>query len=106
MQIHSNLPSGGEVNASAKRARANADMTEVQLIGGANMLHTTPESPPASLKGDFLHFFIDQERVESHLPVTFARGKDLFQGASLRYDQLRGTLEAAGGVRAVLDPAD
>lgn len=106
LEMQSNLLSGAQVQARAVRARANADMTEVQLIGAADMWHRSADAAPAHLQGDFMHFFIDQERVESHLPISFNRGRDSIVAGNVRFDQLRGTLDAAGGVKVVLDPAD
>ena len=95
--------------ATAKRAISNADGSEVQLIGDAVVTREGADSqgraqPKLEISGDFLHAFMDQERVKSHKPVTIKRGTDVFQAESMDYDNLDRVLELQGRVRGTLQP--
>lgn len=95
--------------ATAKRAISNADGTEVQLIGNAVVTREGTGAdgkpqPTLEIRGDFLHAFMDEERVKSHLPVTLRRGNDVFRGDSLDYGNLDRVLEMQGRVRGTLQP--
>jgi lipopolysaccharide export system protein LptC len=55
-------------------------------------------------RGEFLHVFLDTERVKSHKPVELTRGTDRFTADNLDYDNLDQVLELRGRVRGVLVP--
>jgi lipopolysaccharide export system protein LptC len=81
----------------------------VQLIGNAVVTREAPPAQRASepvleIRGEFLHAFMDQERVISNKPVILKRGNDVFQGNGLEYDNLRRVLELKGAVRGTLQP--
>jgi len=95
--------------ATARRAISNADGSEVQLIGNAVVTREGAAAdgkpqPTLEIRGDFLHAFMDEERVKSHLPVTLRRGSDVFHGDSLDYGNLDRVLEMHGRVRGTLQP--
>ena len=75
-QIRSFNLSGQEATATAVRALSNGDGSEVQLIGDAVMVReaaadkSDAEQPRLEVRGEFLHAFLDAERVLSHFPVT------------------------------------
>ena len=48
---------------------ANGDGSEVQLLGGARVDSAGPRGEPIEFRGEFLHAFLNTERVRSHLPV-------------------------------------
>jgi lipopolysaccharide export system protein LptC len=106
-RIRSFTEEGAVVVASAKRGISNADGSQVQLIGNAVV---TREAPPArsateaklEIRGEFLHAFMEQERVMSNKPVTLMRGADVFHGNSLQYDNQKRVLELTGAVRGTL----
>jgi lipopolysaccharide export system protein LptC len=106
-RIRSFSAEGAVVTASAKRGISNADGSQMQLIGNAVV---TREAPPAKqatearleIRGEFLHAFMEQERVRSHKPVTLMRGGDVFHGDSLNYDNVQRVLELTGNVRGTL----
>ncbi|MEJ8835608.1 LPS export ABC transporter periplasmic protein LptC [Ramlibacter sp. AN1133] len=108
-RIRSFSEEGAVVVATAKRGVSNADGSQVQLIGDAVV---TREAPPArraaeaklEIRGEFLHAFMEQERVMSNKPVTLLRGADVFQGNSLEYDNQKRVLELHGAVRGTLQP--
>ena len=55
-------------------------------------------------QGEFLHAFLNTERVRSHKPVTLIRGNDRFTADQLDYDNLDRLMELRGRVRGVLMP--
>jgi lipopolysaccharide export system protein LptC len=91
--------------ASSRRAVANGDGSEVQLLGGARVVrHTALGEIPTEFRGEFLHFFRAHERVRSHLPVTVTRGASEFRAEAREYDNLNRVIELKGRVRAVFMP--
>jgi lipopolysaccharide export system protein LptC len=97
-------PDGRVTLAQAKRAVANGDGTELQLIGDAQVDSQGPQGETVEFRGEFLHAFLAQERLRSHLPVRVRRGGSEFQAAGMDYDHLAGLLKLEGRMRAVLLP--
>lgn len=93
--------------ATAKRALSNGDGSEVQLIGDAVVTRggqgSTAE-PKLEIRGEFLHFFVQAEKVRSHKPVVLRRGNDEFTADHLDYDNLDRVLELRGRVRGQIGP--
>ncbi len=96
--------------ATAQRAVASDDGSEVRLYGDAHVLRepmpragggTTPQ---LEFRGEFLHAYTEQERVRSDQPVELRRGADRFTGDALEYDNRSGVAELTGRVRGVLQP--
>jgi lipopolysaccharide export system protein LptC len=109
-RIRSYNAQGTLIVATAKKAISNADASQVQLIGDA-VVRRTPRpapgaspAPPLEIRGEFLHAYLDAERVESDKPVTLARGGNVFHGDSMEFDNLERTLELRGRVRGTLQP--
>lgn len=92
--------------ASAQRGISNSDSSEVQLVGDAEVLRTSPQNPsqPMRVAGEFLHAWTNEERVQSHLPVVLNRGKDQFTGDSMNYDNISQTTELNGRVKGIIYP--
>ena len=96
--------------ATAKRALANNDATEVQLMGNARVVReaTVDRSgtalPRVSFSGEFLHAFLDDERIKSHKPVELERGGDRITADSLDYSNFDQIMEMRGRVRGTLLP--
>ena len=93
--------------ATAQRAISNGDGSEVQLIGNAVVTRTPPpgtDAPRMEFQGEFLHAFLDTERVRSHKPVVLIRGNDRFTADQLDYDNLDRLMELRGRVRGTLVP--
>lgn len=97
-------PDGRETVATARRALANGDGTEVQLQGGARVVGRTPAGEPVQIESDFLHAFVDTERVRTHLPVRMTVGRNEMRAAGLEYDNLARTGVLAGPIRGVFAP--
>jgi lipopolysaccharide export system protein LptC len=109
-RIRSFNPAGELTVATAQRALSNGDASEVQLFGNAVVTRegATDErgqpAPKMQFRGDFLHVFVDSERVKSNKPVELTRGDDRFTADSLDYDNLDRVLGLQGRVRGVLAP--
>jgi lipopolysaccharide export system protein LptC len=89
--------------STARRALSNADGSEVQLLGDALVVREAGAGQPRlEIRGEFLHFFVERERVRSHRPVRLSRGAVRFEGDSLDYDNLDRVLELRGNVRGTL----
>ncbi|MBX3655660.1 MAG: LPS export ABC transporter periplasmic protein LptC [Ramlibacter sp.] len=96
--------------ATADRALSNADGSEVQLIGNAVVVREPATDaaghamPGMEFRGEFLHAFMETERIRSHKPVTLIRGNDRFTADSMDYDNLDRVMRLNGRVRGVLVP--
>ena len=105
-------PAGDVVNATANRAYSNGDGSEVQLTGNAVVVREarsaagvqTRTVPRLEFRGEFLHVFLNEERVKSHKPVVLTRGTDQFTGDSFEYNNLDGVADLKGRVKGVLMP--
>jgi lipopolysaccharide export system protein LptC len=101
---------GRLTTATADRALSNADGSEVQLFGNAQVVREAVTDangqalPRLEFRGDFLHAFLNDERIKSHLPVTLTRGQDRFSGDSLFYDNLARAAQLQGHVKGMLMP--
>jgi lipopolysaccharide export system protein LptC len=111
VRVRSVSPEGLTTRATANRGLSNADGTEIQLFGnaiGGREAATTPDGkvvPRLEFRGEFLHAFLDTERVRSHKPVTLIRGSDRFTADSMDYDNLTGVANLQGRVRGLLMPS-
>jgi len=96
--------------ASARRALANNDASEVQLIGDAMVVReaavdrTGATLPRVSFSGEFLHAFLEDERIKSHKPVELMRGNDRITAESMDYSNFDQVMELRGRVRGTLQP--
>jgi len=110
VRIRSFDQKGRLTTAQAQHALSNGDGSEVQLLGQAHVVREAdpPTSPQASprleFKGEFLHAFLNQEQVRSHLPVTLVRGQDHFSSDTLEYDNLARIALLKGHVKGQLVP--
>ncbi len=109
-RIRSIAPNGSVTIATGNRAYSNGDASEVQLVGNARVIREagtdTDGSPLPRLefRGEFLHAFINEERVSSNKPVTLIRGNDQFTGDAFDYSNLDQVVELRGRVRGTLTP--
>ncbi len=101
--IRATAPDGGVTVATARLAVANGDATQVQLQGGARVRREATASAAAiEFESEFLHAFLDTERVTSHLPVRLRQGTNEMRVASLDYDHLSRIARFGGPMRATL----
>lgn len=110
IRIRSVDTQGRVTTASAKRGLTNEDGSEVQLLGNAIVVREAATrtkgraEPRLEYRGEFLHAFMQTERLKSHLPVELLRGKDRFTADSLDFDNLEGVATLRGRVRGSLVP--
>ena len=101
---------GRVTTSTAKLVLTNGDGSEVQLIGDALIVREAGKDaagqalPPMEFRGEFLHAFVNEERVKSHKPVVMTRGNDRFTGNEFAYNNLDGVVDLKGRVRALLQP--
>lgn len=109
-RIHSLNINRQLTTATASRAYSNGDGSEVQLTGNARVVREASQDPlgkPApklEFRGEFLHVFLNEERVQSHLPVLLIRGADQFTGNVFTYNNLDQVAVLTGRVRGILMP--
>jgi lipopolysaccharide export system protein LptC len=104
-RIRAVAPDGSVTRASARRALANGDGTEVQLLGGARVTQeATPTESAIDFWGEFLHVFVNTERVRSHLPVRVKQGATEVQAAGMDYDNLARVIDLKGRMRGIFVP--
>ena len=109
-RIRSFSAEGRLVTATGRRALSNADGSEVQLMGNARVVREATKDadgndlPRMEFQGEFLHSYVNEERVKSHLPVVLKRGADQFTGDNFAYNNLTGVADLKGRVRGILYP--
>ena len=105
VNIHAYGTDGRVTRATALSARANGAATEVQLEGGAEVVQDAHGDQLATtMRSEFLHFFVDTERVRSHLPVVVTQGATVLRADSLDYDHLAQTALLKGKVKGSFAP--
>ena len=96
--------------ATATRALTNGDASEVQLIGNALVIREAVQDesgqilPRLEFRSEFLHAFMDTERLKSHQPVALTRGRDQFTADSMDFDNLDRVMQLKGRVKGTLTP--
>ncbi len=99
---------GHLTTATAQQALSNGDGSEVQLLGGARVVRAATLSvlgktqPELTFAGEYLHAFVNAERVTSDKPVLITRGADRFSADTLDFDNRQRVLQMAGRVRGLL----
>ena len=102
-RVRALAPDGRVTWATARRALSNGDGSEVQLSGGARVMREADERSEAlEFRGEFLHCFVNMERVRSHLPVVMKQGRTEVSADAFSYDNLARAVDFKGTVRAVL----
>lgn len=101
---------GRLTTATAKRGLTNEDSSEVQLTGNAVVVREAdlrpgaPGTPRMEYRGEFLHAFMNTERVRSHKPVELLRGNDRFAADRMDFDNVEQVLQLSGRVKGILMP--
>lgn len=97
-------PDGSVTRAMARRALSNGDASELQLLGAAKVVR---ESAGADVllefHSEFLHAFLNTEKLRSHLPVRLRQGNSDIRVGSIEYDNLSKSLTLGAPVRARFD---
>ena len=104
VQMRAIAPDGRVTLASARKAISNGDASEVQLLGAAHITSVDADGKPIEMSGEFLHAYLTQERVHSHLPVLITAAGSTVSAAGLDYDHGQRRLELQGPMRAVFPP--
>ena len=110
VHIRSFNEQGRLTTATARQGFTNADASEVQLVGNAKVVRdATPGKngqlqPSLTFNGEFLHAFMNTERVKSHKPVELTRGRDRFTADSMDFDSQERVMLLTGRVRGQLVP--
>jgi lipopolysaccharide export system protein LptC len=108
IRIRSLDAQGRLTTATALQGVTNEDTSEVQLIGNAVVVREAQtelsgtQIPRMEYRGEFLHAFMNLERVKSHKPVELIRGRDKFTADALDFDNVERVLELQGRVRGSL----
>lgn len=101
---------GRLTTATAQRGLTNEDASELELLGNAVIVREADASKGSNApvrmeyRGEFLHAFMNTERVESHKPVELLRGKDRFTAERMEFDNVEQVLQLSGRVRGTLTP--
>lgn len=94
--------------ATARRARANGDGTQVQLIGDAVVIREAIPGaggvvrPRLEIRSEFLHLYTETEQLRTDRPVEILRGRDRFTADRMDFDNLDQQLQLEGRVRSQL----
>ena len=97
--------------ATALRGVSNGDGSEIQLFGNAVIVREATKRPDGTavprmeFRGEYLHAFVNEDRVSSDKPVELLRGADRFVGDQFDYDNRTGVAVLKGRERGVLQPA-
>ncbi len=91
--------------ASANRALANGDGSEVQLFGDAQVLRPAEGNEAAvEFRSEFLHAFRNVERISSDRPVVVTQGSSVIHAEGMEYDNLARVVELRGHSTATFMP--
>ena len=83
--------------ASARKALANGDGSQVQLLGDAHIVRPAQgKEEQIEFRGEFLEAFRNVERVRSHLPVVVTQGRSVLRAQGMEYDNLSRVVELKG----------
>jgi lipopolysaccharide export system protein LptC len=87
--------------ADARKALANGDGSEVQLLGDAHVVRPAQGTEEqVEFRGDFLHAFRNVERLRSHLPVVVTQGQSVVRAEGMEYDNLTRVVDLKGRTSA------
>ena len=103
-RIRAFAPDGRVTVATAQRALANGDGSEIQLLGGAELSAEDSAGVPLLMRSEFLHIYLVGERIKTHLPVRLQQGETEIQAAGLSYDNATQRLDLKGPLRTVFAP--
>jgi lipopolysaccharide export system protein LptC len=104
-RIRSIAPDGRVTVASAQHALANGDASEVQLLDDAHVVReAVPGDPAIDFRSDFLHVFVNVERVRTNRPVRVTQGDTVVEAAGMAYDNLARVVDLQGRMHGVFVP--
>jgi len=87
--------------ATANKALANGDGSEMQLLGDARVVRPAHDKQEqVEFRGEFLHAFRNVERLRSHLPVVVTQGRSVVRADGMEYDNLARVVDLKGRTSA------
>ena len=98
---------GKRVNASANRALAKGDGSQVTFIGNvqltqaASMDGAKPRDA-TEMRSQEITAFVKEERLVSNVPIEIRRGQDVFTAEHMQMNSKTGEYELTGKVRGVV----
>lgn len=99
---------GSLTRARAAMAKTNADASQVELVGQAEVIKTqaagSTRKDEMRLTGERLLAFLEERRVTSSEPVQIERGADRFTANAMRLDDRAQELILQGRVRGLVQP--
>jgi len=96
-RIRAIADNGAVTLATARRAIANGDGSEVQLLGDAHITRPTVDNERAiEFRSEFLQAFRNIEQVRSHLPVVVTQGASVVRAEGMNYDNLARIVDLKG----------
>lgn len=103
-RIRSVAASGAITTAQARRLLSNGAQTEYLLDGEAVVVRTPAQAraPRIEFQGEQLRVLVEEDRLESDLPVLVIRGNDRIVADRMRYSDVTGVAELQGRVKATL----
>jgi lipopolysaccharide export system protein LptC len=105
VRIRAVAPDGAVTRATARRAIANGEGTEVRLLGGAQVTReAVGDQGAVEFEGEFLHAFLETEQLRSHLPVLLRQGGSEVHAGGIDYQHGARAAELQGPIRAMLPP--
>ena len=91
--------------ASAKRALANGDGSEIQLIGDARVTRPADgKEAEVQFRSEFLQAFRNIEQVRSNQPVVVTQGRNVVHAEGMEYDNLQRIVQLKGRSSATFMP--
>lgn len=99
---------GQVTTAKALQVSTNSDQSEYVLKGEAVVVREAQTLVPGSnrprveFQGEFLRIRVNQDQVESHLPVLLIRGQDRVTADQMVYQDRTRVADLQGRVKAVL----
>ena len=73
-------------------------------VGADRRREATATEEAIDFWGEFLHVFVNTERVRSHVPVRVRQGATDVQASAMEYDNLGRVIELKGRMRGVFPP--
>lgn len=96
--------------ATAAKALTDSKASEVELFGRAQVLRDAVVDkqgralPRVRFRSEYLHAFLDEERVFSNKPVELIHGESRIEAQSLNFSNYDQVMELRGRVRGTLFP--
>jgi lipopolysaccharide export system protein LptC len=101
VRIRARSADGREMRATAQRALANGDASQVQLLGGARVEAEMRDGSTLLVQSEFLQADLAQERLFTNRPVQVMQARSQATAGGLEVDHLQQRVRFDGPVRIV-----